>query len=202
MEEAKLYVIPGSHPSRAARLMLEHKGIPFKRVDLIPGVSKGVAAGEGFPGETVPALKLEGRKVQGSREIGRALDRIQPEPPLFPADPEKRGEVEEAERWGDDVPADAAPDHLVGAQAEPRADDELLGGREARGPGRRSPPRRAGRSSRGRASSNEATDENVRADLAALPADLDRIDADRRRRHRRRASRTRPTSRSPPASGC
>ena len=37
---SKLYVIPGSHPSLTAELMLERKGIPFKRVDLIPGPIK------------------------------------------------------------------------------------------------------------------------------------------------------------------
>ena len=40
--------------------------------------------------------------MQGSREIARELDRLQPEPPLFPADAEKRAAVEEAERWGDE----------------------------------------------------------------------------------------------------
>ena len=29
MAAATLYVIPGSHPSMAARLMLEHKGIEY-----------------------------------------------------------------------------------------------------------------------------------------------------------------------------
>jgi hypothetical protein len=29
MGEAKLYVIPGSHPSRTAMLMLDRKGIPY-----------------------------------------------------------------------------------------------------------------------------------------------------------------------------
>ena len=34
----KLYSIPGSHPAAAARAMLEHKGIDYKRVDLPPVV--------------------------------------------------------------------------------------------------------------------------------------------------------------------
>ena len=95
-------MIPGSHPSMDARLMLERKGIPYKRRDLIPVISKGVVRALRFPGVTVPALKLDGRRVQGSREIARELDRIQPEPPLFPADPAKRAKVEEAEAWGDE----------------------------------------------------------------------------------------------------
>ena len=40
--------------------------------------------------------------MQGSREIARELERLRPEPPLFPADPEQRAAVEEAERFGDE----------------------------------------------------------------------------------------------------
>lgn len=99
---ARLYTIPGSHPGVAVQLMLAQKGIPFKRTDLFPVVSRGVVRALGFPGPTVPALKLDGRKLQGSREISRVLDQIQPEPALFPTDPEQRAAVEEAERFGDE----------------------------------------------------------------------------------------------------
>jgi glutathione S-transferase len=102
MGQAKLYVIPGSHPSVSAMLMLDRKGIPFKRVDLMPVISKGVLRARRFPGNTVPALKLNGDRVQGSLEIARELDRIQPDPPLFPEDRELRFKVEEAEAWGDE----------------------------------------------------------------------------------------------------
>ncbi len=100
---ARLYVLPASHPAFSARLMLEHKGIGYKRTDLMPVISKLVLRAAGFPEVTVPALKIDGRRVQGSTTISRELDRLQPEPPLFPADPEKRAAVEEAERWGNDV---------------------------------------------------------------------------------------------------
>src|SRR5215218_4688441 len=99
---ARLYVIPASHPSIAAQLMLEHKGISYKRTDLLPVISKGVLRAVRFPGVTVPALKIDGQKVQGSRPITRELERLRPDPPLFPADPEKRAAVEEAERFGDE----------------------------------------------------------------------------------------------------
>jgi glutathione S-transferase len=98
----RLYVIPASHPSIAVELMLQHKGIDYKRTDLLPVVSKGVLRAVGFPGVTVPALKIDGDKVQGSRQITRELDRLRPEPPLFPSDAEKRSAVEEAERFGDE----------------------------------------------------------------------------------------------------
>jgi glutathione S-transferase len=100
--EARLFVIPASHPSIAVALMLERKGIPYKRTDLLPAISKPVLRAAGFPGVTVPALRIDGAKVQGSRPIARELERRVPEPPLFPADPERRAAVEEAERFGDE----------------------------------------------------------------------------------------------------
>src|SRR5687767_8562436 len=107
MARATLYVIPGSHPAIAAARMLDHKGIDYRRVDLLPVISRGVLKLMRFPGVTVPSLKIEGERITGSREISKALDRIQPEPPLFPADASLRVAVEDAERWGEEVLSDA-----------------------------------------------------------------------------------------------
>ena len=97
----RLYVIPGSHPARAAELMLRHKGIEYKRTDLPPVLSRFVVRRLlRFPGDRVPAMKVDGRKVQGTEAVSRELDALEPNPPLFPADPERRARVEEAERWG------------------------------------------------------------------------------------------------------
>ena len=41
---------------------------------------------------TVPALRIDGEKVQGSRAIMRRLDELVPEPPLFPSDPDRARE--------------------------------------------------------------------------------------------------------------
>ncbi len=100
---ATLYAVYTSHPAHAARLMLEHKGIEHKVVNLVPGTHAAALRALGFRRGTVPALRLDGRRIQGTRAISRALDEAQPEPPLFPADPQERIRVEEAERWGDDV---------------------------------------------------------------------------------------------------
>ena len=50
--DARLYVIPASHPSIAARLMLEHKGIAYKRTDLLPVISKVVLRSARLPGQS------------------------------------------------------------------------------------------------------------------------------------------------------
>ena len=177
MAENKLYVIPGSHPSLAASLMLERKGISFKTVDMIPGPLKQAQLRlMGFPGDTVPALKLDGEKLQGSTEISRELDRRVPEPPLFPADAAKRTAVEEAERWGDETLQPVARrviwnglgrDNSAVATYSQEAKLPVPGFLQSAlaGPTVSMAKRR-----------NHAGDETVQRDLAELPAMLDRVD--------------------------
>ena len=174
---AKLYVIPGSHPAKAAELMLEHKGIPYKRIDLVTALHRPSLRLLGFPGKTVPALNLDGRKVQGTREISRALDEVKPEPRLVTSDA-----VAEAERWGDEefqsVPRRLgvwALVHLPGPERTEAARAALQGYRVGL------PTGLAARTvlpiMKLSARYNKATDEAVRADLEALPGKLDRVDA-------------------------
>jgi glutathione S-transferase len=98
-----LYGTPPSPPSHSARLMVEHKGLEHRMVWLLPGLHPVLIRARGFRGSTVPGMKIDGRKVQTSRAISRALEEVKPDPPLFPADPQRRLEVEEAERWGDEI---------------------------------------------------------------------------------------------------
>jgi len=175
MTQAKLYVIPGSHPSKTAMLMLERKGIPYKRVDLMPVISKGALRAMRFPGNTVPALKLDGTRIQGSQEIARELDRIQPDPPLLPSDPDQRAKVEEAEAWGDTFQHN--PRQLSWwAFRKNRSPMESYSEGARLGVPVGLAVKTGGPIVWAAAKLNDSTDENVRADLAALPGDLDRID--------------------------
>ena len=99
--DSTFYGMRISHPARAAELMLTHKGIEPERVFLPPGSQRVLMRRYGFRGGTVPGLKLDGRRVQGSREIARALEAAKPEPPLYPGNAKARAKVEEAESWGD-----------------------------------------------------------------------------------------------------
>jgi glutathione S-transferase len=105
--EAELYGIRGSAPSFCAELMLRHKEIHYRRVNVVGGRHRWTLRARGFPGGTVPALVLNGRHVQTNRAIARALDEVVPDPPLFPGDPAARDRVEEAERFIDEVLQDA-----------------------------------------------------------------------------------------------
>lgn len=175
--EARLYTIPGSHPGMATRAMLEYKSIPYKRTDLFPVMSKGILRVLGFPGKTVPALKIDGRRVQGSRPIARELERLQPQPALFPEDPELRAAVEEAERFGDEELQH--PIRQISWWSIKKDSSSLRSYSEGAKLG--IPIGLAVKTAAPivalAARFNEATDENVRRDLAALPGFLDKIDA-------------------------
>jgi glutathione S-transferase len=119
-----LYVIPGSHACRTAMLMLEHKQVPHRRVELVSMLHPIMARLNGFDAGgqtrniggrrpvalriadrlgTVPGLACDGQRVSTNHRIARFLEERHPEPPLFPADPERRAAVEEAERWANDT---------------------------------------------------------------------------------------------------
>lgn len=98
---ATLYGIPASHPVYAATLMLERKGVEYRRVDLPQWFHRPMLRILRFPGTTVPALVLDGRRLQTTKAIARALDAVRPDPPLVPTDPHERARVEAVETWCD-----------------------------------------------------------------------------------------------------
>ena len=170
----KLYAVPASHPCAAAERALQLKGIDYKRVDLIPG-SHVLLQKLRFGKRTGPGVAFaDGTKVSGSGEIMRELDRRASQPRLVSDDPA----VLAAEEWGDEVlqplvrrvlwfslkgSRESIPSYTTGAKlplppaiANLRANLAAVIAFETK--------------------LNQATDENVRADLAALPEYLARID--------------------------
>lgn len=119
----KLYVIPGSHACRSGMLMLEHKGVPYERVDVVTLTHPVAVRLRGFDAGgqtrnaagrrtlairfgdllgTVPALDADGERISTNHRIARFLDERQPDPPLFPADPGERAKVEGVEAWANE----------------------------------------------------------------------------------------------------
>jgi glutathione S-transferase len=176
VKKATLFTVPASHPSRAAELMLEHKGVPYRRIDLITAAHRGLLRVLGFPGGTVPALRLDGRRVQGSRGISAALDELVPERPLFPTDPERRAAVVEAERWGDEV-LQPVPRRIVWASLKR---DRSTVASYLEGARLGIPVSLAALTAapiiRAATRMNRATDGAIRQDLVDLPGLLDHVD--------------------------
>jgi glutaredoxin len=71
---ATLYGIPGCPHTVVASLLLERRKRRYRRVDLLPGphalLVRHVLR---FPADTVPALSLDGEKLQETRTISRRL---------------------------------------------------------------------------------------------------------------------------------
>jgi glutathione S-transferase len=195
----KLYVILGSHACRTGMLLLEHKGIDYERIDLptglhpfllrLRGFKRGKAPARSVGGRrpqmlatadrfgTVPALRINGDRVETNREIARYLDRRQPDPPLLPSDPELRGAVEEAESWGSEVFQMAARRLLLAASLHPEvfvngANDGRLGPLLYRSERVRLQATRM--IARFVFRANERAEEDL---LDSMPGHLDRIDA-------------------------
>lgn len=172
----KLYVVHGSHPCAAVEKALSLKRLPYSLVEYPPPVHAAVQPLI-FGGRTVPGLRIDGEKVQGSRPIMRRLDQLAPDPPLYPADHDARIRVEEAERWGDEVFQPVGRELIwmgmlnnPGAMASYNEHAKL------------SLPASAVRAvapviARIAVRVNRTSAEVVRRDLEALPGQLDRIDA-------------------------
>jgi len=172
-----LYVIHNSHPCIAAERALQLKGQPYRIHEMAPALHVPEQWLR-FRAMTVPTLTLgSGEKVVGSRAIVHRLDQLVPEPRLLPEDPAARARVLEAERWGDEV-LQPVPRRLAwtGACARPDALASYSEGSRLPLPGfvqRLAAPRIA-RVARWR---NRGGAEAARKDLAALPAQLDQVDA-------------------------
>jgi glutathione S-transferase len=171
----KLYVVPGSHPCAATAAALELKGVPYRRVDWLPVVHKLLArAVYGAP--TVPGMKLEGEKVVGSRAIMRRLDAMVPEPPLYPADAERRAQVERAEEWGDEVLQPLARRLSWAALKRiPSAAESFTGDAKLILPARMTRPTLP-LVTKTAARLNGESDTSTQEDLRDLPSHLDRVD--------------------------
>jgi glutathione S-transferase len=173
---ATLYSLPASHPCAAVEAALQLKGIPYKRVDMLP-LAQLVAGPPLYRGITVPGMKIDGARLVGSRTIMRRLDAVQAQPPLLPADAERRAGVLDAERWGDEVLQSVVRRILdAGWTRCPRALEGY-----AEGSHLPIPPQRMRLlmplTARLMAIRNSARDSAVREDLAALPSQLEKIDA-------------------------
>lgn len=173
---ATLFGVPASHPTLAAELMLRQKGIAYRRMDLAAGLHRGILRVLGYRGITVPALRLNGARVQGTKAIALALDALVPEAPLLPADPGRRADVEAAESWGDEV-LQPVPRRLTWASLKK---DHSTIATYLKGSRTGMPMPVASRAALPiiplAAHLNKATEENVRRDLAALPGLIEHVD--------------------------
>jgi glutathione S-transferase len=159
--------------------MLDAKGVAYKRIGLFPALSRAWLRLTGFRSHTVPAMRIDGTRVQGTLAIALALDASWPEPALFPPESQARARVEEIEAWADG-PLQGVVRRIIlwSVMHSPEAVDAALEGAHLQF---QVPVRLAALTAWPilclDAALNSANADAVRADLAALPAMLDRADA-------------------------
>lgn len=180
-------------------LMLEHKRVPYSRVDIPTLLHPVTARLYGFDAGgqrraaggvrtrairsgdhlgTVPGLAFDEQRISTNYGIARFLEDRHPEPPLFPADPGRRQAVEEAEAWANEtLQMEARRLALAWAVGDPSASSRSIDdGRMGYLLYRRRGVRRLIIPLIGRLMFN-VDRETDRELLAKLPAMLDRIDA-------------------------
>jgi glutathione S-transferase len=93
----KIWRIPYSTNVERVALALGHKGLSAAWVDVDPSDRGEVERLSGQP--LVPVLELDGRVIADSTAIIEELERLHPDPPLYPADAARRAEVEIFVDW-------------------------------------------------------------------------------------------------------
>lgn len=174
-EKVKIYYIPGSHPCEAVLKAAEIKGIDYKRVVVLPPTHR-LQMTLMFGGRTVPAAKIGGERVQGSRAIIRTFESMVPEPSLFPSDAAQRDRVIAAETWGDgDFQDEGRRPVWAAMKAFPESLGSYSEGHKVPVPGFVA-DLLAGSVIWAQAKFNKADDATVRADLERFPQVLDEAD--------------------------
>ncbi len=176
MRSITMYALPSSHPCAAVQEACRRKGIELRRVDLLPP-SQLLAGPFLYGGNTVPGVRIGGERIVGSRAIMRRLDELAPQPPLLPAPGDPRyARVLEAERWGEEV-FQSVPRRVIYAAflRRPAAMEGYAAGAKLPLPWWMLRPALKPTVWL-LALRNRVSEESVRADLAALPRQLERID--------------------------
>ena len=89
----KLYGVSLSNYTNMVKTVLLEKGIEFEQVDTMP--SDEAELRKKSPMGKVPAIEVDGKFISETSAILDYLDDIQPNPPLYPADPMEKAKVKE-----------------------------------------------------------------------------------------------------------
>jgi glutathione S-transferase len=172
-----LHTLAPSHPCAAVEAALRLKGLAYDRVELQVGREGHGEQMAGIYGEgrtTVPGMLIDDEPVHGSNAILEALERLAPDPSLYPAELGDR--VAAAARWGDEELQDLGRRLPWGAlHFRPEAMGTFAGPDAP--PLDPSGTDFAIRFVRAMWKYHRVTATQLAADLAGLPAKLDHVDA-------------------------
>lgn len=97
----ELYQFELSQYSEKVRLILDYKGLTYRKIEVTPGIGQ-VELFRLTGKRQVPVLKDGNQYIADSTEIAKYLDRQYPERPLIPQAPHERGLCLMMEEWADE----------------------------------------------------------------------------------------------------
>ena len=97
----ELYQFELSQYSEKVRLILDYKGLEYRKIEVTPGIGQ-VELFQKTGQRQVPVLKDGSRYIADSTEIAKYLDAQYPDRPLIPQDAKRRGLCLMMEEWADE----------------------------------------------------------------------------------------------------
>ncbi|MEL7143596.1 MAG: glutathione S-transferase family protein [Cyanobacteria bacterium J06643_4] len=110
----ELHQFEASHYSEKVRLILDYKQLPYKTIEVSPGIGQ-IELYRLSGQRQVPVLKDGAEVVPDSTAIARYLEEKYPERPVIPADPKQRGLCLMMEAWADESIGLNARKAMIGA---------------------------------------------------------------------------------------
>ncbi|MEM9907042.1 MAG: glutathione S-transferase family protein [Cyanobacteria bacterium P01_D01_bin.44] len=110
----ELYTFEASHYSEKIRLVLDYKQLPYKTIEVTPGVGQ-VDLYRISGQRQVPVLKDGSTVVPDSTAIAKYLDQTYPDRPLIPTEAKQRGLCLMMEAWADESIGLNARKAMIGA---------------------------------------------------------------------------------------
>ncbi len=110
----ELYQFELSHYCEKIRLILDYKGLPYRKIEVTPGM--GQLDLYRMSGQRqVPVLKDGSEIIADSTDIAEYLDKKYPDRPIIPHDPKQRGLCLLIEQWADESIGLNARKCMIGA---------------------------------------------------------------------------------------
>ena len=110
----ELYQFEMSHYAEKIRLILDYKGLDYRKVEVTPGVGQ-IELYQLSGQRQVPVLKDGSEVIADSTAIADYLDKRYPDKPIIPSDPKQKGLCLLMEQWADESIGLNARKGLIGS---------------------------------------------------------------------------------------
>lgn len=110
----ELYQFELSQFSEKVRLILDYKGLEYKKIEVVPGVGQLELFRLSGQGQ-VPVIKDGNMVIADSTAIALYLEKTYPEKPLLPSDPKTNSLCQILEEWADESIGNKGRKLLLGA---------------------------------------------------------------------------------------